>query len=101
VTDGRGETTLAELARPLRPIPETSSVAQLLERFVEKQEHMFLVVDEYGGTAGIVTLEDAIESLLGAEITDESDLVTDLRALAQERARRRGRWVAPRGRPEE
>ena len=97
VTDGRADATLADLSRPLKTIPETMTVGRLLEEFVSAQEHIFLVVDEYGGTAGIVTLEDAIESLLGAEITDESDLVTDLRELAKERARRRGRLIVPPG----
>ena len=72
-------------------IPESKTVAELLDLFIEKQEHIFLVVDEYGGTEGIVTFEDAIESLLGAEITDETDHVTDMRELAAEQREARNR----------
>ncbi|NDJ60415.1 MAG: HlyC/CorC family transporter [Chloroflexi bacterium] len=82
-------TTLAKLKRDIHAIPETTGVDHLLNEFIAKQEHIFLVLDEYGGTAGIVTMEDAIESLLGIEITDESDLVADLRQMAQQRYRRR------------
>ncbi len=88
-TNNRESAPLTEFARPLRTVPATISVAGLLETFVREQEHILLVIDEYGGTAGIVTLEDAIECLLGAEITDESDLVTDLQELARRRAERR------------
>lgn len=70
-------------------MPETVDVARVLEEFIRRQEHIFLVINEYGGTEGIITLKDAIESLLGAEITDETDLVADLRALAKQRHSRR------------
>ncbi len=80
---------LHELARPIHPVPETVNVARVLEELIRRQEHIFLVINEYGGTEGIITLEDAIESLLGAEITDETDLVPDLRALAKQRHSRR------------
>jgi CBS domain containing-hemolysin-like protein len=58
---------------------------------LHRREHMLLVVDEYGGLEGIVTLEDAIETLLGREIVDEDDDVVDLQRMARERARRVGR----------
>lgn len=76
---------LHELKRPLHSVPETLTVAKVLHDFMQRQHHIFLVIDEYGGTAGIITMEDAVESLLGTEITDESDLVADLRQLAQQR----------------
>jgi len=79
------DTPVHELRRDLRVVPETNSVAQVLEDFSRTQAHIFLVIDEYGGTAGIITMEDAIETLLGIEITDESDLVADLRKAAAQR----------------
>jgi CBS domain containing-hemolysin-like protein len=80
--------TLREFKREIISVPETISVARVMTELINKQHHIALVFDEYGGTAGIITMEDAIESLLGAEITDESDLVDDLRLLAQQRSER-------------
>jgi CBS domain containing-hemolysin-like protein len=79
---------LEELRNQMHIVPENRSVGDVFEDFIEKKEHIFLVIDEYGGTAGIITLEDAIEALLGLEITDESDVVEDLRKLATERFER-------------
>ncbi len=84
----RMELTLKEIARPLHAVPETNTVAQVLEEFITRKDHMFLVFDEFGGMSGIITLEDALESLLGVEITDESDLVEDLREMARQRYER-------------
>jgi magnesium and cobalt transporter len=53
-------------------VPETKRVASLLNEIRNAKSHLFIVVDEYGGTAGLVTLEDVLEELVG-EITDESD----------------------------
>ena len=62
----------------------------LLDEFIARGSHMFVVYDEHGGVSGVVTLEDAIETLLGLEIVDETDTVEDMRALARLKwARRR------------
>ena len=84
---------MKDLARPLDSVPENMTVDTVLAEFTNRQEHIFLVFDEYGGTAGLITLEDAIESLIGVEITDESDLVADLRELAQQRYQRQQRLL--------
>ena len=60
-------------------------MAQVLDEFIAKQDHIFLVIDEYGGTAGLITLEDTVETLLGIEILDESDPIADLRQLSRRR----------------
>jgi len=91
--EGKGNTRLTALSTPIHAVPDSKSVAGILEEFIRRQEHIFLVVDEYGGTAGIITLEDAIETLLGVEIVDEFDTVKDMRQLAaqlgQQRKKRR------------
>ncbi len=71
--DGHEERTVAELARPARFVPETKGVADLLREMQVDRFHMAIAVDEYGGTAGLITLEDIIEELLG-EIVDEFDV---------------------------
>jgi CBS domain containing-hemolysin-like protein len=71
--DGREEGVVADLARPAHFVPETKRVAALLREMQQDRFHMAIVIDEYGGTAGLVTLEDIIEELLG-EIVDEFDV---------------------------
>ncbi|MCB0342116.1 MAG: HlyC/CorC family transporter [Pseudobdellovibrionaceae bacterium] len=75
---------LKELMSPIHTVPETISVSAALDQFIKRNEHLFLVVDEYGIPAGLVTLEDAIETLLGVEILDEFDSIADMRAYARE-----------------
>lgn len=84
VAEGRSQSTLGELARPLHAVPEVARLPVVLKDFVERREHLFLVVDEYGGSVGIVTLEDVIEALLGVEIVDETDAVEDMQQLARQ-----------------
>lgn len=85
MADDEHTTPLSDLSHDLHAVPETANVAQVMDEFIARKEHFFLVIDEYGGTAGVISLEDAIESLLGIEITDETDVVADLRKLAQQR----------------
>ena len=71
--DGEEERPVSTLARPAKFVPETKGVADLLREMQVERFHMAVVIDEYGGTAGLVTLEDIIEELLG-EIVDEFDV---------------------------
>lgn len=87
LTEGRGQTTVSELMRPVHFVAETVSLDRVLEMFLERRQHLFAVIDEYGGLAGILTLEDVLEEILGREIVDESDTVTDMRELARRRRR--------------
>ncbi len=71
--DGKQGVPVRELVRPARFVPETKRVPDMLREMQRDKFHMAIVVDEYGGTAGLVTLEDLIEELVG-EITDEFDI---------------------------
>jgi len=79
----RDSARLASLAREIQIVPEITSLLVLFEKFLNRREHIALVVDEYGGTVGIVTLEDIVENLLGIEIVDESDEAVDMQAKAR------------------
>jgi magnesium and cobalt exporter, CNNM family len=87
--DGSGDKSLKEFALPMFRVSGELPVLLLLDRFIKRREHMFLVLDEYGQSAGIVTLEDAVETLLGREIMDESDTVEDMQVLARSIYRKR------------
>ena len=80
--------TMNELLDPIHTIKEDESVAEILDEFVRRRQQIFHVVDEFGTTTGIITLEDAIETLLGVEIVDEHDSVVDMRKLASEKWKR-------------
>jgi CBS domain containing-hemolysin-like protein len=75
--------TLADVARPLATIPELMKVDQALLTMLETREQMCAVVDEHGSLAGIITLEDIIEEIIGREIVDEYDTVSDMRTFAK------------------
>lgn len=80
---GEHHRPLGELMRPIRAVPDRAPLSSVLEQFGQHGHHLFLVVDEYGGTAGIITLEDVLESALGREIVDETDHVVDMRTLVR------------------
>jgi CBS domain containing-hemolysin-like protein len=77
-----GKTPVLRFVRKALFLPEGLSVARALRRLTQGREHLALINDEFGGLAGVITLEDLIETLLGIEILDESDRVADLRGEA-------------------
>jgi len=81
VTKGRSRTSLnkpiEDLARPPYFVPENKSLSSLLEELRKKDSHIAIVIDEYGQTAGLITLEDILETLLG-EIQDEYDTTDEM-----------------------
>ena len=91
---GNGDKKLSELIRNIIIIDRNLPIPDLFEQLIETRNHMALVVDEYGSVSGLVTMEDVIETLLGLEIMDESDNVSDLQHLArkswEERAKKLG-----------
>lgn len=80
---GNGDKLLSEIKRSIIIINRSLPIPILFNQLVESRNHMALVVDEYGSVSGIVTMEDVIETLLGLEIMDESDNVSDLQSMAR------------------
>jgi len=83
---------LRELAREIHFIPENVTLDDALNQFLSKRQHIFLVVDEFGGIEGLVTMEDLIETILGEEIIDEADKYIDLREVAKRKRENRLRY---------
>ncbi|MBO3115159.1 HlyC/CorC family transporter [Winogradskyella sp. DF17] len=80
---GNGTKPLGDIKRKIIIVNRSMPIPKLFEQLVESRNHMALVVDEYGSVSGLVTMEDVIETLLGLEIMDESDNVSDLQLLAR------------------
>lgn len=78
-----GSKKLSELKRDIIVIDRNLAIPTLFEKLVATRNHMALVVDEYGSVSGLVTMEDVIETLLGLEIMDESDTISDLQVQAR------------------
>ncbi len=91
MADDYFEKTMAEIVKPVDWVYEEQTVESVLNKFTKTRSHMLIVKDEFGGTTGIVTLEDCIETLLGVEIMDESDEVADMRELAKDQLRQKRR----------
>ena len=79
------KTSLKEFKRDILTVPNTINLFVLFNRLVEKKEHISVIVDEYGGLEGIITMEDVIETFLGLEIMDESDQVIDMQKYAKQK----------------
>ncbi|WP_036480391.1 hemolysin family protein [Myxosarcina sp. GI1] len=87
IVTGESGCKVADLARPIHFVPETIRADKLLKVFQQTREHLAVVLDEYGGVAGVVTLEDVLEVLTG-EIVDETDRNVDLQEIARKRRKR-------------
>jgi CBS domain containing-hemolysin-like protein len=84
VAEEKNEMKLKDIKRDIMVFPGSTALYLLWEKLIEKKEHIALIVDEYGGLEGIVTMEDVIETLLGHEIVDEKDSVADMQIFAKE-----------------
>lgn len=93
LVDGQGESQVSEFKRPILAIPEDLPLPELMDRLIGRREHIAVVNDEYGGLAGVVTMEDVIETLLGLEIVDESDKSRDMQILARKLWEKRAKAV--------
>lgn len=90
LVEGESQLLLKQLMRPIQLIPDSLTLDKLLLRFLKQRGHIVGVVDEWGAIAGIVTLEDVLEEILGREIVDEYDETVDL----QKKARRKSKALA-------
>jgi CBS domain containing-hemolysin-like protein len=92
--EGKDDDKLADIRRDIVFVNKEMSLRNVFQKLNEKREHLAVVLDEFGGLDGLVTLEDVIETLLGLEILDETDRVSDLQSFArkkwEERAKRLG-----------
>lgn len=95
----RGDRQVGDLVRDLLVLPESQEVPSAFEMMLQKREHIALVVDEYGGVDGIVTMEDILETLLGLEIIDEADTVQDMREMARKKWQMRAKRLASQAPP--
>ena len=80
--EDRFDIKMSELMKPIHTVKERESVSDVLDQFVKRRQQIFMVTDDFGTTTGLISLEDAIETLLGVEIVDEHDNVVDMRKLA-------------------
>jgi CBS domain containing-hemolysin-like protein len=88
---GHDDVKLETLKREIKTVTGNMSLSNLFGFLLDKRRHIALVVDEYGGTKGLVTTEDVVETLLGMEIVDEMDKVQDMQALARQQWAKRAK----------
>ena len=91
LVDGCGDQPVSTLRREIVAVEETFAITDLFAELRERKEHLAVVLDEFGGMAGIVTMEDVLETLLGLEIVDETDDTVDMRELARRHRTRRAK----------
>ena len=85
IAEGRGDETVGQQMRPTVFVPDSTPLDELLRLLLKRRQHIAVLIEQYGGVAGIVTLEDVLEEILGEEIVDELDEVEDPRVIARQR----------------
>lgn len=83
--EDKDNTLLEHFMKPIHFVPETAPLNRILIDFFDRQQHLFVVVDEYGAMTGVISMEDVIEEIVGQEIMDESDNTVNMRELARTR----------------
>ncbi len=79
------ETSLKSIARQISFVSEDINCLTMLTSFLKQRKHIAIVTDEFGGVDGLITLEDLLETVLGSEIVDETDVIVDLQEAARKR----------------
>lgn len=85
LSEDKFDLRLSDIIRPVLTFQESDNVSKIWEQLLAKKEHISIIIDEYGCFRGIVTMEDVIETMLGTEIVDEKDTVTDMQEFAREK----------------
>jgi len=89
MADGNGSSTVGELTSETVFIPENATASDALQIFLKNHQQLGVVVDEYGSVAGVLTMEDVMESILGQEIFEHDDVAIDMRELARKKSEAR------------
>jgi len=89
--ENKSQEALKSIKKEIPIVSKETPITELFKNFIEDKSHMAVLVDEYGYTVGLVTMEDIIETLLGLEIMDESDNVEDMQILARQNWERRAK----------
>jgi len=87
--------TVGNLMQEISFIPETATVGNALQLFLKTHQHLLVAVDEFGSTAGVVTMEDVMEHILGREIFEKDDVAVDMRELARAKLQKQRRGRRP------
>jgi CBS domain containing-hemolysin-like protein len=93
---GKGQQPISSLKRDIQSVFGEMSLWRLFDQLLDSRLHIALVVDEYGDIQGLVSLEDALETLLGMEIVDETDTTVDMRQLARQQWEKRAKSLGVR-----
>jgi CBS domain containing-hemolysin-like protein len=87
--------TVGNLMQEISFIPETATIGNALQLTLKAHQQLLVAVDEFGSTAGVVTMEDVMEHILGREIFEKDDVAVDMRELARARLKKQNRGRRP------